>query len=105
VVEEREMPMELHDEQLKRIDERFDDVDRRLSEGKKGTDRRLSELKGDIREVKGEIHEVKGEIGEVKGEVGALGKGMETLHGGIHQATLALWIGSAGIAAAILVKG
>jgi|SRR5215218_7460245 len=98
VAEKGEMPMELHEGQFKRIDERFDDVNRRISEAKEDTDRRLGE-------VKGEILEVKGEVREVKGEVGALRKGMETLHGGIHQATLALWIGSAGIAVAILVKG
>ena len=91
VAERRETPMGHYDEKFKRVDERFEEVNHRITEGKEDTDRRLGEVKDEVREV--------------KGEVGALREGMETLHGGIHQATLALWIGSAGIAATILFKG
>jgi archaellum component FlaC len=94
VAERREVPMEPYAEKFGRVDERFDDVDRQF----KRVDQRFVEVKEEIREVKGEVR-------DVKGEVGALRRAMETLHAGIHQATLALWIGSAGIVVAILVKG
>jgi hypothetical protein len=48
VVEEREMPMELHDAQFKRIDERFDDVNRQFEQ----VDKRFDRVEGDIRELK-----------------------------------------------------
>jgi len=44
VVEERKMPMEFHDAQFKRIDERLAEVDRRITETAKATDLRLKEL-------------------------------------------------------------
>jgi tetrahydromethanopterin S-methyltransferase subunit G len=52
LVEEREMPMELHDEQFKRIDERFEDVNRRITEGREETKQRFDRVEGDIRELK-----------------------------------------------------
>jgi len=48
VMEEREMPMELHDAQFKRIDERFDDVNRQFEQ----IDKRFDRVEGDIREMK-----------------------------------------------------
>jgi len=47
-MEEREMPMELHDAQFKRIDERFDDVNRQFEQ----IDKRFDRVEGDIREMK-----------------------------------------------------
>jgi uncharacterized protein YdcH (DUF465 family) len=52
VVEEREMPMELHDAQFKRIDERFEDVNRRITEGREESKQRFDRVEGDIRELK-----------------------------------------------------
>jgi uncharacterized coiled-coil DUF342 family protein len=66
VVEEREMPMEPYAEKFKRVDERFDDVDRefkrvderfvevnrRITEGREEAKQRFDRVEGDIRELK-----------------------------------------------------
>jgi len=83
------------EERLDRIDERFDEVNRRITETAETTDRRITETSA----------EADRRLGWVEEEVRGLRKGMQTLHGDIYRATIALWVGSAGVVAAILVKG
>ncbi|MFL5834699.1 MAG: hypothetical protein ACJ76B_12085 [Solirubrobacterales bacterium] len=116
-------PEDAMKERFARIDERFDrtdekilDVDRRVSETAKATDRRLKEVDRRISEVDRRISEVDRRITEtsastnkrlenVESEVAGLNQGMKSLHVDIHRATIALWVGSAGVVAAILAKG
>jgi DNA anti-recombination protein RmuC len=101
------------EERLERIDERFDGVNRRITETAEATDHRLKEVErritetaeGTDRRLTETAKETDRRLSWVEEEVRGLKKGMQTLHGDIHRATIALWVGSAGVAAAILVKG
>jgi uncharacterized protein YdcH (DUF465 family) len=59
VVEEKEMPMEPHDAQFERIDERFDDVNRRITEGREETRQRFEQVDNRFDRVEGDIRELK----------------------------------------------
>jgi hypothetical protein len=80
------------DERFDRADERILDVDRRITETSTATNRRIDD-------VKTEVSEVKTEMSEVKTEVSKLQQGMGSLHTGIHRATIAIWVASAGVIA------
>jgi tetrahydromethanopterin S-methyltransferase subunit G len=62
MVEEREVPMELDDAEFKRIDERFEDVNRRITEGREETKQRFDRVEGDIRELKQGLFAVQGTL-------------------------------------------
>lgn len=73
VVEGREMPMELQDGQFKRIDERFDDVNRRITEGREETkqrfelvDKRFDQVDKGFEQVDKRFDRVEGDIRELK---------------------------------------
>jgi hypothetical protein len=66
VVEEREVPMELHDEQFKRIDKRFDDVNRRITEGQEETRWRFEQVDKGFEQVDKRFDRVEGDIRELK---------------------------------------
>ncbi|HWC48993.1 MAG TPA: hypothetical protein VG448_08950 [Solirubrobacterales bacterium] len=66
VVEEREMPMELHDAQFERIDERFDDVNRRITEGQEETRWRFEQVDKGFEQVDKRFDRVEGNIRELK---------------------------------------
>jgi chromosome segregation ATPase len=90
------------DERFDRTDERILDVDRRVAETAKETDRRLKEVDRRITEkAEGTDHHLEWIEEEVRG----LRKGMQSLHSGVHRATIAIWVASAGVIAAILAKG
>jgi hypothetical protein len=78
-------------ERFARIDERFDRVNERLVE----LDRRITETSVATNK----------RLDGIETEVGELRQGMKTLHEGVHRATIALWVSSAGVIAAILAKG
>jgi tetrahydromethanopterin S-methyltransferase subunit G len=100
VAEEREMPMDPHDAQFKRIDERFDEVNRRITEGREETQQRFDRIEGDIRqlrevdfrdlktEVKGDIAGVRGEVREVKGEVREVRAGLAEVQSSFNRFVL-----------------
>lgn len=101
------------EERLERIDERFDGVNHRITETAEATDHRLKEIERRIAETAETTDRRLTETSKdtdrrltwVEEEVRGLKKGMQTLHADINRATIALWVGSAGVAAAILVKG
>jgi hypothetical protein len=90
------------DERFDRTDERILDVDRRVAESAKETGRRFDEANRRITEVSTATD---GRLGNIEAEVSELEKSMKSLHVDIHRATIALWVGSAGVIAAILAKG
>lgn len=83
------------EERLDRIDERFDGVNSRITETAETLNWRLTE----------NAKETDRRLGWVEEELRGLKKGMQTLHADLNRATIALWVGSAGVAAAILIKG
>ncbi|HET9197803.1 MAG TPA: hypothetical protein VFN92_06060 [Solirubrobacterales bacterium] len=93
----------------RRITEASRETDRRITQAGKETDRRLKEVDRRIGETNERLNRVETGIRELrqetKGEMGELRKGMESLHAGVHRATVALWVASAGVIAAILAKG
>lgn len=112
------------EERLDRIDERFEGVNRRITKTAEATDHRLNEVERRITETAAGTNRRLKESAEgtdrrlteaaketdrrftwVEEEVRGLKQAMQTLHGDINRATIALWVGSAGVAAAILVKG
>lgn len=94
------------EERLDRIDERFDGVNRRITETAEATDRRLKETAETMdRRLTETTETMDRRLTWVEEEVRGLKKGMQILHADIYRATIALWVGSAGVAAAILVKG
>lgn len=109
VVEEREMPMELHDAQFKRIDERILGSDRRIAELAKDTNRRFDETNRRLDETNNRITEssahLQGEIKETKEAVKDLGQQMHSLQTTFIRGHFALVASVVGAIFALLVKG
>ncbi|HEY6729439.1 MAG TPA: hypothetical protein VI039_00230 [Solirubrobacterales bacterium] len=83
------------DERFDRTDERIAEVDRRITETSAAINRRITETSAAINH----------RLDNVETEVSELKQGMKSLHEGIHRATIAIWIASAGVIAAILANG
>jgi hypothetical protein len=90
------------DERFDRTDERIADVDRRIAEASEETNRRFEEVNRRITETSAATNK---RLNNVESEMGGLRQEVRSLHGGIHRATVSLWIAGAGVIAAILAKG
>jgi methyl-accepting chemotaxis protein len=116
MVEERGMPMELHDAQFKRIDERILESDRRVAELAKDTNRRFDETNRRLDETNQRITEtnqritetsvsLKGEIKETRETVKDLGQQMHSLQTTFIRGHFALVASVVGAIFALLIKG
>jgi predicted nucleic acid-binding Zn-ribbon protein len=84
------------------VNHRFDEVDRRIEESREMTVERFNEMNRRMGDA-GKASDRR--LGGVEDEVRGLRQAMQSLHESVHRANVALWVGSAGIVAAILAKG
>lgn len=109
VVEEREVPMELHDAQFKRVDERLAEVDRRITERAKATDLRLKEVDRRITEgseqTARQFKEVTRRIDANTSELKSFRKEIQAFHSTFQRGNYTLVATIVGAIMVLVIKG